>query len=117
MVDKHSPIREFMTTPVVTVSAGTALSDARDMMARNQIRHLPVVADDGEGIPKSSHARIFEKFGQAADRRRGRKTDTGLGLTFCRLAIEAHGGTIRVKSEVGQGATFTARLPIGRDSA
>ncbi|MCH8334105.1 PAS domain-containing protein, partial [Candidatus Sumerlaeota bacterium] len=50
------------------------------------------VVDDGEGIPAQYHGKIFEKFGQAELRRQGRKTDTGLGLAFCKLAVEAHGG-------------------------
>jgi signal transduction histidine kinase len=69
------------------------------------------VRDDGEGIPPEFQDVIFEKFGQAKGRRLGRKTDTGLGLAFCRLAVEAHGGTISVSSEVGQGSSFVLTLP------
>lgn len=69
------------------------------------------VIDDGEGIPKDHHEKIFEKFGQAKMRSEGMKTDTGLGLTFCRLAVEAHGGHVRVESEPGHGATFRIELP------
>ncbi len=69
------------------------------------------VRDDGEGIPAEYHEVIFEKFGQAANRRLGRQTDTGLGLTFCKLVVEAHGGTIAVESTVGQGSTFLLTLP------
>jgi signal transduction histidine kinase len=68
------------------------------------------VSDTGQGIPTEAQAHIFERFYQARDddRRRG----TGLGLYFCRLAIEAHGGSIAVQSAVGQGSTFTILLPI-----
>ncbi len=69
------------------------------------------VRDDGEGIPPEYQNAIFEKFRQAEGRRLGRKTDTGLGLAFCKLAVEAHGGAISVSSQVGQGSTFTVRLP------
>lgn len=71
------------------------------------------VSDTGEGIPFEAQAHIFERFYQAKenDRQRG----TGLGLYFCRLAVEAHGGSISVKSAVGQGSTFTLLLPINED--
>ncbi|NJL34656.1 MAG: GAF domain-containing protein, partial [Chloroflexaceae bacterium] len=69
------------------------------------------VTDHGSGIPKQYHERIFEKFGQV----RGRKTrGTGLGLTFCKLAVESHGGSIWVESEEGQGSTFAFALPLNR---
>ena len=70
------------------------------------------VADTGPGIPVEYRERIFEKFGQVEGRQEGRKHSTGLGLTFCKLAVEAHGGTIGVDSEVGQGSTFWFRLPV-----
>ncbi len=68
------------------------------------------VSDTGQGIPREAQAHIFERFYQAneSDRRRG----TGLGLYFCRLAVEAHGGSIAVQSAVGQGSTFIIVLPI-----
>ncbi|MFV9507440.1 MAG: sensor histidine kinase [Oscillochloridaceae bacterium umkhey_bin13] len=68
------------------------------------------VSDTGQGIPPEAQAHLFERFYQAneSDRRRG----TGLGLYFCRLAIEAHGGSIAVQSAVGFGSTFTILLPI-----
>lgn len=69
------------------------------------------VADTGEGIPLEEQARIFEKFGQAKGRQGGRTMSTGLGLTFCKLAVEAHGGGIRVDSRPGEGARFTFTLP------
>jgi PAS domain S-box-containing protein len=68
------------------------------------------IHDNGEGIAQEDLKRIFEKFGQAESRRLGHKTDTGLGLTFCKLAVEAHGGTIAVKSELGVGTEFQIRL-------
>jgi PAS domain S-box-containing protein len=61
------------------------------------------VVDTGRGIPAAFHARIFEKFGQIED---GKHLGTGLGLTFCKLALEAHGGDIGVESVVGEGSTF-----------
>jgi two-component system sensor histidine kinase/response regulator len=68
------------------------------------------VVDHGPGIAPELHARIFEKFGQVQPG--GPRSGTGLGLTFCKLAIEAHGGRIGVQSQVGEGATFWFELPI-----
>ena len=69
------------------------------------------IRDTGEGIPSESFARIFEKFGQLDSRRIG----TGLGLAFCRLAVEAHGGRIHVESTTGVGSTFSFTIPVGEE--
>jgi signal transduction histidine kinase len=69
------------------------------------------VADTGPGIPAENIERIFEKFVRASGRRQGHQDSTGLGLTFCRLAVEAHGGKISVASQVSVGTTFQLDLP------
>ncbi len=69
------------------------------------------IRDTGEGIPKEAFRRIFEKFGQVQTRKEGRTMSTGLGLTFCKLVVEAHGGRIWVESELGEGSTFFFTLP------
>jgi K+-sensing histidine kinase KdpD len=69
------------------------------------------VWDTGEGIPAEFHKTIFEKFGQVQGGRSARKFSTGLGLTFCKMVVEAHGGRIAVASEPGKGSTFTFTLP------
>lgn len=70
------------------------------------------VSDSGPGIPKDLHEKIFTKFGVAGEAlaRRG-VFSTGLGLSFCKLAIEAHRGSIGVDSEPGMGSTFWFCLP------
>ena len=69
------------------------------------------VADTGLGISPEHYKRIFERFVRLA------KTDgvkgTGLGLAFCKLAVEAHKGRIWVESEVGKGSRFKFSLPLG----
>jgi len=70
------------------------------------------VNDSGPGIPAEFHDKIFEKFGQVEAARHGAKHSSGLGLTFCKFAVEAHGGTIGVESTVGQGSTFSFVLPV-----
>jgi two-component system, sensor histidine kinase and response regulator len=69
------------------------------------------VRDNGPGIPAEYRERIFEKFGQVEARANRQKFSTGLGLTFCKLAVEAHGGSIGVESEIGKGSTFWFTLP------
>lgn len=69
------------------------------------------VADNGPGIPPEFHEKVFEKFGQVSSRLAGHKFSTGLGLTFCRMAAEAQGGSIRLSSQVGVGTTFRVVLP------
>ena len=71
------------------------------------------VVDNGRGIPAEEHVRIFEKF---ASVRRGAgsepSTDTGLGLPFCRLAVELMGGSIGLTSTPGEPTVFAVALPI-----
>jgi two-component system sensor histidine kinase/response regulator len=66
------------------------------------------VIDDGPGIPLEYQEKIFEKYGQVEQ---NAKYGTGLGLTFCKLAIELHGGHIGVVSETGKGSRFWFTLP------
>jgi signal transduction histidine kinase len=65
------------------------------------------VSDRGVGIAPKDQEKIFAKFGQVGPRRGG----TGLGLTFCKLAVETHGGEIWVESKLGEGSTFFFTLP------
>ncbi len=67
------------------------------------------VQDEGTGIPEDQLDKVFERFGQAD----ARKGSTGLGLTFCKLTVEAHGGQIGVDSELGKGSMFWFTLPAG----
>jgi len=69
------------------------------------------VTDTGPGIPKETQDRLFGKFQQVSTIH-GRRSGTGLGLHYCKLAVEAHGGNIWVDSEPGEGSTFTLRLPV-----
>ncbi len=70
------------------------------------------VSDTGMGIPEKDRQRIFELFAQVETDTPERRQGTGLGLTFCKMAAEAHGGSIGVDSVEGQGSTFTVRLPM-----
>ncbi|HET8654977.1 MAG TPA: response regulator [Longimicrobiaceae bacterium] len=67
------------------------------------------VADDGVGIPPAYHDLIFRKFGSV--QRPSARSSPGLGLTFCKLAVEAHGGRIWVESPEGRGSAFSFVIP------
>jgi two-component system phosphate regulon sensor histidine kinase PhoR len=70
------------------------------------------VHDTGQGIPAGELSRVFERF-YRVDKARTRQTGgTGLGLAIVRHVAEAHGGTVRVDSELGRGSTFTVALPV-----
>lgn len=70
------------------------------------------VIDTGEGIPDEDLPNIFERF-YRVDKSRARATGgSGLGLTIAKRLVEAHGGSIEVRSELGKGSRFTFTLPI-----
>lgn len=74
------------------------------------------VIDEGVGIPKEEHERIFERFHRVSTGLVHDVKGTGLGLSLVRHIVEAHGGSVSVESEVGRGSTFTLRLPLPRTS-
>lgn len=86
-------------TGKVTVTLSLAADQAR-----------VAVTDTGSGIAPEKLGQLFQKFSQldVRDRRLG----SGLGLAYCRLAVEAHGGKIGVDSDVGRGSTFWFSLPL-----
>lgn len=78
-----------------------------------QTRFIKIsVTDTGQGIPKDKQALVFKKFGQLEAKSSGGIRSTGLGLTFCKMVVEAHQGNIDVESELEQGATFWFTLPL-----
>jgi signal transduction histidine kinase len=72
------------------------------------------VQDQGRGIPKNEQERIFEKFARVQVGATGNTKGLGLGLAYCKLAVEGHGGKIWVESELGKGSRFAFTLPIAR---
>lgn len=102
-----------------TVSGGSIVLESR---RRGTVAEI-VVSDDGEGVSPEYQRKIFDKFvqaerspqaiGRGGDRRRVHvRSGTGLGLAFCKMAVELHGGQIRVESELGKGSSFIITLPL-----
>ncbi len=70
------------------------------------------VTDSGLGIPEESIDHIFERFYRVDKSHSTEIEGTGLGLAITRSAIMMHHGAIRVKSQVGEGTTFSVRIPL-----
>ncbi len=69
------------------------------------------VVDEGVGIAPEDRSLLFQKFGQLKAKEKGAHYSTGLGLVFCRMVVEAQGGTIGVESVPGQGSVFWFTIP------
>jgi PAS domain S-box-containing protein len=87
----------------VRVAEWRDAGDGRDLLRVS-------VIDTGTGVPPELAPSLFEKFAVGQQEERG----TGLGLAFCRLAVEAHGGRIWAESGPGQGAAFHFTIPTAR---
>jgi signal transduction histidine kinase len=129
LVGTRQLVREWPEDPVMAIVDRDVVSRVLQNLLGNALKFTPAagaitveveanddmvrvaVSDTGPGIPREYRERVFEKFGQVDAVSRGQRFSTGLGLTFCRLAVEAHGGHIGVDSEVGRGSTFWFVLP------
>jgi signal transduction histidine kinase len=69
------------------------------------------VTDSGPGIPDEYKTRLFDRYAQMKGRR-GKRRGSGLGLTFCRMVVEAHGGRIWIEDNPGGGSIFAFTLPV-----
>jgi two-component system, cell cycle sensor histidine kinase PleC len=94
---------KFTPTGSVTISASVE--------TRRRLITI-VVRDTGVGIPEESQGKIFEDFRQLDNSPARGYGGTGLGLPICRRLAEMLGGSIDVESQVGEGSTFTLRLPV-----
>jgi len=84
----------------------TVRAEARDGDAEISI------VDQGRGIPQDMLDSVFERFQQVEKGDSLRKGGTGLGLAICKEIVQLHGGLIKVRSQVGQGSTFSFTLPL-----
>ncbi|MFQ5639489.1 MAG: ATP-binding protein, partial [bacterium] len=73
------------------------------------------ISDSGVGIPADRIDKIFDRFYQADSSQTREQEGTGIGLALTKELVELHYGEIQVKSELGKGATFIVRLPLGKD--
>ncbi len=88
----------------------TGPGDRIELTARRMDSEIILeVADTGEGIPDTDLVIIFDRFRSGSTA--GDRAGSGLGLAIARAAAEARGGTLSVRSKVGHGSTFTARIP------
>lgn len=108
--------RQRITEAVMNLTQNAAQhTTPQDTIALNVVQvnrsiHFSV-RDTGEGIALEDQPRIFERFARATKSRR-RSEGAGLGLSIVQAIVEAHGGTIQLRSQPGTGATFTLILPI-----
>jgi signal transduction histidine kinase len=114
LVDSHKMLRTLVNllgNAIKFTSPGgiVRIRVARDMDGESL---LFSISDSGEGIPADEFERIFEKFGQIESRKAGHTYSTGLGLTLCKMVVEAHGGRIWVESEMDSGSTFYFTVPF-----
>jgi signal transduction histidine kinase len=86
----------------------TVSDEVTVLIPGDRVAHI-VVRDQGPGIPPEAQDALFTRFSQARSKR---SEGSGLGLFFCRLAVEAHRGVIWVESSPGQGSAFHFTLPL-----
>ncbi|EAY29207.1 ATP-binding protein [Microscilla marina] len=116
-VDQHLMVRVFanLLTNAIKYSPNSGtISIVQDHLPENgATKHIKIkVIDQGEGIPKNQLDRIFDKFAQANARDLNNFRSSGLGLTFCKMAVEAHKGFISANSRPKKGTTITLTLPV-----
>jgi NtrC-family two-component system sensor histidine kinase KinB len=112
---KHSPRNGAVTVRIVPENVPGEQNPTEMGLTEPESSGTPhqsvrcTVIDAGPGIPREYRQRVFERFAQLDGRRRGK----GLGLAFCRLAVQAHGGQIWVEDNPnGQGSAFSFTLPV-----
>ncbi|MHB2016279.1 MAG: ATP-binding protein [Candidatus Xenobia bacterium] len=87
-------------------------SSVRIQLSKNDRDVMLSVIDKGAGIPESELENIFERFYRVEKGRSSKYSGRGLGLAIAKHIVEAHGGFIRVTSQVGKGSNFTINLPL-----
>jgi signal transduction histidine kinase len=120
---KHSPISATVDVALsVSAMVGAPNSDSArleraDDRAESEFgAPLPAleisITDHGPGIPATEHDKIFERFYRRGSELRRETQGVGIGLSIVKHIVEAHGGRVRVESEVGKGSRFVLELPV-----
>lgn len=86
--------------------------EIRIRIRQDKIHTCLEVEDNGWGIERKYHRKIFEQYFQVPNDKEVRRRGYGIGLAFTYYIMEAHGGSIRVKSEPGKGSTFSCIFPM-----
>jgi signal transduction histidine kinase len=128
-LDPRLQVEVGAEVPVVYHGDAELLRRVIENLVSNAIKHTPrdgrlrvdvastpacvriAVRDEGPGVPPNARERIFERFSATGLSTESGRHSVGLGLAFCKYAVEAHGGTIRVESAQPRGSTFIVELP------
>jgi len=113
-LDKDRIIRVFenLIGNAIKYSPNDSLIEAKAYYDNNKREVIFSLKDEGFGIPEEHQDKIFDKFYQVKDKDNHSRIGKGLGLTFCKLVIEAHNGSIWVESKSGKGSTFYFSIPL-----
>ena len=124
MIDRDKVERVF--TNLIDNALKFTPEDGRIILRASLSNHVPdgvdaedrymlcEVLDSGPGIPEEYRERIFDRFAQVRGRE-GRRRGSGLGLAFCRMVVEAHGGRIWVQDRPEGGSVFKFTLPVVKE--
>jgi signal transduction histidine kinase len=110
-VDRDVVVQAMLNLLANAAKYGGADKPIEVKAAVDELGATLAVTDHGPGIPPHEQARIFREFYRAPEAYRSGVEGTGLGLALVKRHIEALGGSVEVVSTVGEGATFTIRLP------
>jgi len=103
-------LQNLLTNAINYSPPGETIEIGFEYLQSSEVKFF--VKDKGPGVPPEFHQNIFDKYFQLDQKSDGRVHTTGLGLTFCKMAVNAHGGKIGVESESRKGSCFFFILPI-----